>query len=169
MTGLILVEGAAEDAAVTLAALVPAVVAGLMGDAVILSRQADPALATVAESAGASLVIVSPGADPWRAGAAQARREWLLCLRGGELPGEGWMRAVERFLVNAARADQPLGRFGRRRVGPFLLGLIERAAGTRRARAGDLVRRDWLTARRPARVRPMRIGATIEQDIAVSR
>ena len=163
ITALVLADGAPENLAATLAALVPAVVEGLVGDAVILARRADPLMTDIAEIAGANFTVVSPDADPWRAGAALARREWLLCLRAGDMPGEGWMRAVDRFLAASARGGQPFGRFSRRplRGASVFTGIAERLAGTRTVRAGDLVRRDWLTARATARVRPGRIGAAI--------
>src|SRR3954465_12614716 len=110
LTALIHSEGPPDALAATLASLVPGVVEGLVGDAVIVARQAAPATAGIAEVAGAKLVVAPDGADPWRAGAAQARREWLLCLEAGDVPGEGWMRAVDRFLA-ATRGSQPLGRF----------------------------------------------------------
>jgi len=43
--------------------------------------------------------------------------------------------------------------------------MVERVAGTRTVRAGDLVRRTWL-AGDAGRVRPVRIGAAIERDPA---
>jgi hypothetical protein len=165
MTALILCEDDPETLATTLSALVPAVVEGLMGDAVVIVRHADAAVAEISEIAGASLAVVPPDADPWRAGVRLARRDWLLCLQSGDVPGEGWMRAVDRFLVAAARGGQPLGRFARRDFGPTaLLRLAERVTGTRMVRAGDLVRRDWLALDGGARVRPVRIAARIERE-----
>jgi hypothetical protein len=168
ITALVLAEGAPEELAATLSALVPAVVEGRVGDAVIIARRPDAAVANIAEIAGAHVAIASDG-DPWRAGAALARRDWLLCLRSGDVPGEGWMRAVDRFLAGPARAGQPLARFLRRRAGlpSAFVDLAGRVGGTRAARAGDLARRDWLTARVPARVRPVRLAAAIERDSAV--
>jgi hypothetical protein len=164
MTALILCEDDAESLATTLSALVPAVVEGLMGDAVVIVRHPDAAVAGISEVAGASLALAPADADPWGAGTRLARRDWLLCLQSGDVPGEGWMRAVDRFLVGAGRGDHPLGRFARRDFGPTaLLRLAERVAGTRTVRAGDLVRRDWL-ARNGARVRPVRIAARIERE-----
>jgi hypothetical protein len=169
ITALVLAEGAPAELAATLSALVPAVVDGLIGDAVIILRQTDATIEKIAEIAGANVVFTSPGGDPWRAGAARARREWLLCLRSGDIPGEGWMRAADRFLAGSGRGGQPLARFSRRK--PFrataVIDLGEQMVGTRNARAGDLALRDWLTAREPARVRPGRLGAAIERDIAV--
>jgi hypothetical protein len=168
MTALILAEGAPEGLAVTLGALVPAVVEGLIGDAVVIGRQADSPTEAIAEVAGAAIVIASPGTDPWREGAALARREWLLCLQSGDVPGDGWMRAVDRFLAAAARNGQPLGRFSRKAgAASVLIDLAERVAGTRTVRPGDLVRRDRLTGREPARVRPVRIGARLKRDLTL--
>ena len=169
MTALVFADGAPEELAATLAALVPAVVEGLIGDAVIVTRQPNPAMTGIAEVAGANVVIASPDADPWRTGAVHARREWLLCLRNGDVPAEGWRRAVDRFFASGARAGQPLARFSRRRASPAsaLVNLAEHAVGTRTVRAGDVVRRDWLTAGAPPRVRPIRIGAVIERDVVL--
>jgi hypothetical protein len=145
---------------------VPAVVVGLMGDAVVIARAPDPALVAIAETAGASLAIACPGADLWREGGSLARREWLLCLQSGDVPADGWMRAVDRFLVTAVRENRPIGRFSRRGSGAAtaLSRLIEGVAGTRAVRPGDVVQRNWLTAADAARVRPLRIPARIERD-----
>jgi hypothetical protein len=169
ITALVHAEGQPEELAATLAALVHAIVEGLMGDAVIIAHEPDAAIKGIAEVAGATLAIVPQGVDPWRAGAARARREWLLCLSSGDVPGEGWLRAVDRFLAGPARSGQPLARFGRRQVlSLFTIGdLAARMTGTRSAQAGDLVRRDWLTAAEPARVRPARLRAAIERDIVL--
>jgi hypothetical protein len=166
LTGLILAEGEPEHLAVTLGALVPAVVEGLVGDAVVVARRPDAALATIAEIAGANLAIASLGADPWRQGASLARRDWLLCLNAGDIPADGWMRAVDRFLATAARERQPVGRFSRKgaSASESLSRLAEAVAGTRTIRAGDLVQRDWLATRNGARVRPFAIAARIERD-----
>ena len=167
ITALVLADGAPEELAATLSALVPAVIQGLVGDAVIIVRQPDATVQCIAEIAGASMAMVADG-DPWLAGAGLARRNWLLCLRSGDVPGEGWMRAVDRFLAAAVREGRPLGRFSRTGLGAVaaLSRLAEAMAGTRTVRAGDVVHRDWLTAGEPARVRPVRLGATIGRDSA---
>jgi hypothetical protein len=166
ITGLVLADQAGEELAATLAALVPAVVEGLIGDAVILARKPDPQVTAMADMAGAALVAFSDG-DPWRAGAGLARREWLLCLQAGDVPGEGWMRAADSFLSGAMRRGQPLGRFARRplEASTIIGSLMERTLGARSARAGDLVQRRWL-AREDGRVRPVRIRAVIRRDFA---
>jgi hypothetical protein len=167
MTALVFADGAPEELAATLGTLVPGVVEGLVGDAVIVTPRPDPVITGMAETAGAKLAIAPPGADPWRTGATHARRQWLLCLRSGDVPAEGWMCAVDRFLASSAKAGHPLARFSRRQAGPasVLVDLAERVLGTRIVRAGDLVRRDWLMAGDPVRVRSVRLGAAIERDV----
>src|SRR5215212_3656615 len=133
ITGLVLANAGEEALAITLGALVPAVVAGLMGDAVVIAGQQDPTIARIAEVSGAAVVVVAGTDNPWRVGGAAARREWLLCLAAGDVPADGWMRVVDRFLAHAQRHDQPLGRFSRRprAAAATVINLAERFAGTR--------------------------------------
>jgi hypothetical protein len=164
ITGLVLVERGAEAVATSLGSLVPAVVEGLIGDAVVIAHKADPRVTDVAEIAGAALVVAPAGADPWRAGARMARREWALCLADGHVPEDGWIRSVERFLTAAIRQGHPLGRFSAPASAAALRGSLERWTGTRTVRPGDLVHRAWLDAETRARVRPLPIKATIRRD-----
>jgi hypothetical protein len=164
ITGLVLVERGAEALAASLESLVPAVVEGLMGDAVVIARQPDAAVSDVAEIAGAALVVAPPGADPWRAGARIARREWALCLADGCVPEDGWIRTAERFLAGAMRHGQPLGRFSATPGAAALRGVVERWTGTRTIRPGDLVHSRWLEAEARARVRPLAIRARIRRE-----
>jgi F0F1-type ATP synthase membrane subunit c/vacuolar-type H+-ATPase subunit K len=165
ITALVLAERGVDALAATLAALVPAVAEGLVGDAVVLVRAPDPEVANVAEAVGASLAVVPDGAGIWQAGAALARRDWLLCLEAGDVPVEDWARAVERFLAFDG-GRRPLARFRRR---PQALGLRmahfwEGRVGVRQARAGDLVQRRFLVEGK--RQRPARLSATLERDAA---
>lgn len=155
ISGLIHVARSSDPAAIecladTLSALVAGVAAGLVGDAVIVTAEACPALETVAEGSGATLVVCPPGANPWGAGAKAARREWLLCLEPGDIPAEGWIRSLDRF-VGTARPDIALGRM--RRAHAALPDRIaargERVVGARGPRAGDVVRRAHLLAGLP--------------------
>ncbi|WP_018261263.1 hypothetical protein [Methylobacterium sp. WSM2598] len=158
--------GAIEALADTLSALVEGVAAGVVGDAVIVAADAaDRDLALVADRTGATLV--ARGADPWAAAAAVARRTWLLCLEAGDLPAEGWIRTLDRFTGTAA-PDLLVGRM-RRAHAPLpqrLAARIEALAGTRRVRAGDVVRRDALAAGLPfAGRRPVRrLGGALVRD-----
>lgn len=145
-----LADPAAQDAidrlADTLSALVAGVAAGLVGDAVIVTGAPSEAAATVAEATGAA-ILLHPGAGPYTAGAGLARRDWILCLEAGDVPAEGWIRTVDRF-IGTARAETGLGRLRRPAAGwrTRALAPIEALVGTRTARAGDVVRRDMLRA-----------------------
>ena len=166
ITALVRVERGVEALGVTLAALVPAVADGLIADAVVLSRTGDAEIATVADAAGASLVTLAAGAEswdagPWSAGLAVARRDWLLCLDDGDVPAGDWARTVERFLASGGSRHQ-LARMRRRpqALGLRAVSIWERRFGTRRARAGDLVHRRFLSA--GLRERPVCLPAVIE-------
>ncbi|MDP4021465.1 hypothetical protein Q8W71_02425 [Methylobacterium sp. NEAU 140] len=143
----------------TLSALVAGVAAGLVGDAVIVAPPGDAELTAVAEATGATLAAYR-GGNPFAAGAALARRDWVLCLEAGDVPADGWIRTLDRF-VGTARPGTGLGRL--RRPGAGLsaraVARIEARFGARTARAGDVVRRDNLRAGLPfkprLRVRPL--------------
>ncbi|QFU15829.1 glycosyltransferase family 2 protein [Microvirga thermotolerans] len=164
ITVLVRARRGPEALAVTLSALVPAVAAGLVGDAVVLSESPDRAVERVADAAGATL-IAGHGAS-WREGARVARHEWLLCLDDGDVPEEGWIRVLERFVALGPRAGR-LGRLRRRHPGilPGLRDLVRGLARRGEVRAGDLVhRRVLLEGQRPGR--PVRIAAAVARDPA---
>lgn len=130
----------------TLSVLVSGVAGGLVGDAVIVVDGGSDAVAAVAEATGATLVL-RRGGNPYTVGAAVARRDWILCLEAGDVMAEGWIRTLDRF-VGTARPETGLGRLHRPAAGwrSRLVGRIESLAGARRARAGDVVRRETLRA-----------------------
>lgn len=160
ITALVL-AGRPEALALTLSALVPGVVDGLIGDAVVLSDAADPDLVEVVEATGATLVALAPDDDPWRAGARAARRDWLLCLEAGDVPADGWVRTLDRFVAIGA-GGRRFARLTRRSptLRARLSGLVAAGLAARRVRAGDLVHRTVLELR-AARARPVRLGAAI--------
>ncbi|HZH51418.1 MAG TPA: hypothetical protein VEZ16_05995 [Microvirga sp.] len=160
---LIRVSHGPEALAATLSSLVPAVAAGLIGDAVILARDPDETLARVADAAGATLIV---GDDSWLRGAEAARRDWLLCLEDGDIPQEGWIRVLDRF-VSLGRSERGIARLRRQRIGFLRNGLdaLRRLAGHSSIRAGDLVHRRVLTEGAKAQ-RPVRLPALIERDPA---
>ena len=164
ITALILADERLEALATTVSALIPAVADGLVADAVVLSREHDPRIARAAEAVGAAFLVVPSGREPWVPGAAGARRDWVLCLGAGDLPSEGWMRAVDRFVALAP----PDRRFGRlpRRHSSLLARLRGLASLSRRdaIRPGDVIHRSLLAERR--RPRPITIGAFVERDPA---
>lgn len=163
ITALILGDAPVEDLALTVTALVPGVADGLVADAVVLTNAPRPEIDLVAEAVGAKVAVTGAGANRWSAGARVARRDWLLCLEAGDEPVEGWVRAVERFLQRQA-ARNAVGRLARPTdLRGRLVQCLDRFAGTRRIRAGDLVHRALLTERGlVARQRPVRIPARIE-------
>ncbi len=158
ITVLVRVTHGPEALAATLSALVPAVAAGLVGDAVILAHAEDETLAKVADAAGASL-IVADGVS-WAEGAKAARREWLLCLDDGDIPQEGWIRVLDRF-VTLAQPERGLARF--RRQGAGMAGLVRRVFLRSKVHAGDIVHRRVLLNEVKART-PVRLSARIERD-----
>ncbi len=157
ITVLVRVTHGPEALAATLSALVPAVAAGLIGDAVILAGKPDETLAKVADAVGATLVV---GQGAWTEGAKAARRDWLLCLDDGDVPQEGWIRVLDRF-VALSKPEQGLARMRRRRAG--VARALTNLFADVKVRAGDLVhRRVLLNEVRPRM--PVRLSATIERD-----
>jgi hypothetical protein len=158
ITVLVRVTHGPEALAATLSALVPAVAAGLIGDAVILAAQQDGILEQVADAAGATLVV-APGA-PWTEGAKEARRDWLLCLDDGDIPQEGWIRVLDRF-VALSKPERGLARMRRPRGGA--IGALLSLFASSSVRGGDLVHRRVLMNEMKARA-PIRLAATVERD-----
>ena len=154
------VERGVEALAVTLSALVPAVAQGLVGDAVVLARERDESVARVADAVGATLVVGADGG--WRSAASVVRRNWVLCLADGDVPAEGWIGAVDRFIA-ASPPERGFGRLARRQSS--WRERLARVLVARHVRAGDLVRRELLLRGAPAG-RPVRICAAIERDAA---
>ena len=163
ITALIRTRHGPEALAVTLSALVPAVTAGLVGDAVVLAEEQDEAIAQVAEAAGAVLVVAQ--GDSWAEGARVARRDWLLCLDAGDVPQEGWIRVLDRFL-GAGPPSSESGRFRRPQgVAHALLRALSAVVRRQTVQAGDLIHRSLLAegVRFPA---PVRLPARVERDPA---
>jgi hypothetical protein len=158
ITVLVRVTHGPEALAATLSALVPAVAAGLVGDAVILTDKQDDILTKVADAAGATLVTAQRGS--WIEGAKAARRDWLLCLDDGDIPQEGWIRVLDRF-VALSKPERGLARM-RRPSGGVINALVNLFASSS-VRGGDLVHRRVLMNEVKARM-PVRLSATIERD-----
>jgi hypothetical protein len=154
-------ESGAEALAATLRALVPAVAEGLVADAAVLVRKADEGIAAVADAVGATLVVDTTLS--WDGGARAVRRDWILCLSAGDVPGEGWILAVDRFIA-LSPMDRGFGRLARRQTLPDRLRGL---AGGRQVRAGDLLRRELLLANGVRRPRPARIAAVVDRDRAL--
>jgi hypothetical protein len=162
---LIRVKHGPEALAATLSALVPAVAAGLVGDAVIITAQPDDAIVAVAEASGATLVVTAD--RMWHRGAVSARKEWMLCLEDGDIPQEGWIRVLDRFITFGAAEHRPARM--KRKAGPFQA-VVDRTrafCGLSNISPGDLVHRQILAGSQ-RRHSPIRLSARIERDPAFS-
>ncbi len=117
----------------------------------------------MADASGATLVVSDDLS--WRHGAGAARKDWILCLDDGDIPQEGWIRVLDRFITLGAR-DRHLGRL--RRPG----GIVRRASDAARrlfgesgVRAGDLVHARALLDEVKIR-HPVHLPASVERDPA---
>jgi len=154
---VVFAKGPVDALAATLGALVAGVAEGLVGDAVIVASGRDPAVAQIADAVGARLLVAED--DPWRRAVALVRGDWILFLEAGDVPGEGWIRILERFVA----LSPPNQRFGRLDDRPRrLLDRFSRRMG-RDIRAGDLIHRALLDGDR-ARVRPVRLPVRLGRD-----
>ncbi|WP_157961384.1 glycosyltransferase family 2 protein [Microvirga flavescens] len=166
ITVLVRVKHGPEALAVTLSALVPAVAAGLVGDAVILADRPDDRIAQVADAAGAELVVTA--VEPWREGARLARRDWLLCLDDGDILADGWIQILERFATFSG--PDRSGKLKRRSSGVFgsVRGFVRTLIGSGDSRAGDLVHKKVVTGQMKARS-TVSLAAFIERDPLFSK
>ncbi len=83
----------------TLAALVPGATAGLLGDVIIADGGSSDATAEVADIAGCRFVASSdPLGARLKSAALTTRTPWLLFLRAGCVPEQGWIAAADRFM-----------------------------------------------------------------------
>lgn len=82
----------------TLEALVPGVVRGLVGDAVVSALADDDDARRIADAVGATFVARSTAAQAWREAAAAGRGRAVLLLAAGDVLVEPWMSIVERHL-----------------------------------------------------------------------
>lgn len=133
-----------ERLARTLAALVPAVVEGVVLDAVILNVDGSDEVEEVAKAAGATCL------EAGDIGAAidEARGDWLMCLEPGARPEGEWFEAVSSDLsgrdhsspmparFRPSRADGLFGLFRRPRA--LRCGLVIHKRQAAAARAGTL-------------------------------
>jgi len=90
----------------TLAALVPGVTEGLLGEVIVADAGSRDATAEVADVAGCRFMASSePLGARLTAAAAATRSPWLMFLRAGCVPEPGWVGATERFIEAADRLD----------------------------------------------------------------
>jgi rSAM/selenodomain-associated transferase 2 len=98
----------------TLAALVPAVVDGIVQEAIVVDGGSTDETRAIAEAAGTHLVEAAPGrGTQLDAGASHARGEWLLFLHADTMLEPGWAEEARSFMerVDNGRRSQAAAAF----------------------------------------------------------
>src|SRR3970040_709463 len=93
----------------TLTALVPAVVDGIVQEAILVDGGSSDGTGRFAEAAGTRLIRTNLGrGTQLQAGAAAARGDWLLFLHADTVLEPGWAEEAESFMerVESGRRDQ---------------------------------------------------------------
>lgn len=89
----------------TLAALMPAVMSGMIKQLIVSDGGSKDQTVSIADDAGADIVTAPAGRGTQLArGAAEARGDWLLFLHADTLLEPGWDLEVQQFIVAAAAA-----------------------------------------------------------------
>lgn len=114
----------AERLAGSLESLIPAVIEGLVSDAIIRDVAQTDAVCDVADAAGARLVSGSPAEA-----IAAARGSWLLLLEPGARLEPGWADPARRFIESGVGNTAHLSLAGRRGL---FAGLFARPRALRR-------------------------------------
>lgn len=107
----------------SLAALAPAAIAGLVREVVVSDGGSTDATATIAEAAGARLIVGEKGRGGQLArGAAAARGAWLLFLHADTILEEAWAAEARALIEDGAdRAGVFTLKFDRKGVAPSLV------------------------------------------------
>jgi len=93
----------------TLGALVPAAVAGLVREVLVVDGGSRDRTADIVEQAGADLIEASLGrGHQLKAGAARARFPWLMFLHADTALASGWEHEVSTFMRAVDRQERPL-------------------------------------------------------------
>ena len=98
----------------TLAALVPAVVEGIVQEAIVVDGGSTDETRAIAEAAGTQLIEAPCGrGSQLEAGASQARGDWLLFLHADTVLEPGWAEEAQSFMerVESGRRDQAAASF----------------------------------------------------------
>ena len=87
----------------TLAALVPAVVEGIVQEAIVVDGGSSDGTRMIAEAAGTHLIEAPAGrGSQLEAGACRARGDWLLFLHADTVLGPGWAEEAQSFMERVA-------------------------------------------------------------------
>jgi len=119
----------------TLAAVIPAVVEGVVLDAVILNKDGSAEIEKVADAAGA----VSVAGGDVAAGVEKARGDWLMCLEPGARPQGEWYDVVLSAIADADKVTTGPARF--RSDGSMTGGLMSLFRRPRALRYGLIIHR----------------------------
>ena len=93
----------------TLGALVPAAVAGLVREVLVVDGGSSDRTRDIVEHAGANLVQASPGrGHQLKTGAARARFPWLLFLHADTALASGWEHEASAFMRGVDRQELPV-------------------------------------------------------------
>jgi rSAM/selenodomain-associated transferase 2 len=98
----------------TLAALVPAVVEGIVQEAILVDGGSTDETCAIAEAAGTQLIKAPLGrGSQLEAGAHQARGDWLLFLHADTVLEPGWAEEAQNFIerVESGRRHQAAASF----------------------------------------------------------
>lgn len=92
-----------ERLANTLAAVVPAVAEGLVGDGWIVTDGDDPDIEIIADAAGCHCLA---GKGSLAEAVGKANSDWLMFLLAGAAPEEGWWREAAAFIKQMDASGQ---------------------------------------------------------------
>ena len=98
----------------TLAALVPAVVEGVVQEAIVVDGGSTDGTRAIAEAAGTHLIEAGRGrGSQLEAGASAARGDWLLFLHADTVLDPGWVEEAQSFIerVESGRRGQAAASF----------------------------------------------------------
>ena len=108
-------RNAAPTLVATLAALVPAVVDGIVREVIIVDGKSTDETRAIADAAGARFLETAPGRGrQLAAGASAARHEWLLFIHADTVLEAGWQDEVASFVdgIGEGRRDDVAASFG---------------------------------------------------------
>jgi glycosyltransferase involved in cell wall biosynthesis len=106
LSAIIATHESERSLVLTLGALVPGATSGLLGEVIVTDAGSKDATAEVADVAGCRFVSsTEPLGARLKAAAASARTPWLLFLRAGCVPEEGWITAADRFIEATDQID----------------------------------------------------------------